>query len=156
MDESRIATTDRLRKAGLWEAACAFREQCRLELRAEGKSRQDANDQAWAQMQERFPAPAVPPRPNATEELVEDIQRRTVVAPSIDELIAVVSATGSSANLLADIFWARQHLDDPQFRIADAPTPAAKFFAELQQLSPSRLMDVAVRYVQLHPSALEG
>ena len=150
MSETRIAATDRLRKAGLWEAACAFREQCRIALRAEGKSRQEAISQAWAQTLEKFPPSAVP------NDLLEEIQRLVVVPPTLDELIAVVLSLGSSAKLIEDIVWGQQHSDDTDLSNADSPSLAAKFFAALHRQSPSRLFDLAIRYAQLHPSVIEG
>jgi hypothetical protein len=44
MTESKIVATDRLRKEGRWEEASLWRDNKRKQLRAEGKSKTDAND----------------------------------------------------------------------------------------------------------------
>lgn len=55
MSESRIEITKRLRKAGRWDKACDFRDEARKRARAEGLTRKEANDRAWAEMADEFP-----------------------------------------------------------------------------------------------------
>ena len=53
--ESKIEATDRLRQEGRWEDASSFRDQVRQEMKAGGATRNEANEQAWIRMLERFP-----------------------------------------------------------------------------------------------------
>lgn len=55
MKESRIEATPRLQREGRWAEASLFRDQVRSRLRAEGKTRAEANDAAWEAMTEAYP-----------------------------------------------------------------------------------------------------
>ena len=55
MTESRISATDRLRREGRWEEASLYRDEIRKQLKAEGRSRADANDAAWHAMLLKYP-----------------------------------------------------------------------------------------------------
>ena len=46
MQENKIEATDRLRQDGLWEEASLYRDAVKRCLRAEGKSRKEANSLA--------------------------------------------------------------------------------------------------------------
>ena len=52
-DEKREVTS-RLQRYGVWKEASAFKEEERKRLRAEGKSREDANNSAWEKMQKQY------------------------------------------------------------------------------------------------------
>ena len=54
--ESKIETTDRLRRQGKWVEASRFKEEVKQRHRDAGKSRQESNRLAWEAVQERFPA----------------------------------------------------------------------------------------------------
>jgi len=62
MEESKIVTTERLRREGRWEEASAYRDQVRKELRSQGKPRKEAAERAWDTMMAKFP-PLAPPEP---------------------------------------------------------------------------------------------
>jgi hypothetical protein len=53
--ESKCIATDRLRREGRWAEASLWRDQKRTQLRAEGKTRTEANEAAWQAMIEEFP-----------------------------------------------------------------------------------------------------
>ena len=55
MAESKITSTDRLRKEGRWEAASQWRDERRKKLRAEGVSRTEANKIVWQELAKQFP-----------------------------------------------------------------------------------------------------
>ena len=65
MRESKIETTDRLRKDGLWAEASLYRDEAKACLRDEGLTRKEANEISWQAMLNKYPA--VPPE---IEELV--------------------------------------------------------------------------------------
>ena len=66
--ESRIETTDRLRRQGKWEEASRFKDQAKQRHRDAGKSRQESNRLAWEAVQEKFP-----PVPPEAEELLDRV-----------------------------------------------------------------------------------
>ena len=66
--ESKIETTDRLRRQGKWEEASRFKDQAKQRHRDAGKSRQEANRLAWEAVQEKFP-----PVPPEAEELLNRV-----------------------------------------------------------------------------------
>lgn len=55
MTDSKIAVTERLRREGRWKQASEFRERERQRLRDEGLARNEAKEEAWRLMAERFP-----------------------------------------------------------------------------------------------------
>jgi hypothetical protein len=55
MLESKSVATDRLRREGRWEKASLWRDQKRVQLRAEGQTRTESNEAAWQAMIEQFP-----------------------------------------------------------------------------------------------------
>ncbi len=54
MNESKIELTERLRCEGRWSEAGRFKDATIRKLRAEGVSRRDAAEQAWAAMAEAY------------------------------------------------------------------------------------------------------
>ena len=66
--ESKIETTDRIRRQGKWEEASRFKDQAKQRHRDAGKSRQEANRLAWEAVQEKFP-----PVPPEAEELLDRV-----------------------------------------------------------------------------------
>lgn len=109
--ETRIEATERLRREGRWPEATAHRERLRLELRAAGKPRQEANDEAWNRVIEEYPPlPAPDPVP------VESIERAVAVAeiPSVPEAapVAFESALRSlpaTTTISKELDWISTH-----------------------------------------------
>ncbi len=54
MPESKIEITKRLQREGRWDEACEVRDRVRRELRQAGKTKGEANDEAWRRMSEEF------------------------------------------------------------------------------------------------------
>jgi hypothetical protein len=55
MQENELKEYQRLRSEGLWSAASEFREAERKRLRAAGRNRQQAREESWEVMLEKFP-----------------------------------------------------------------------------------------------------
>ena len=56
LKESKIEITKRLQRDGRWDAASQFRCDERRRLRALGRPRDEANEQAWESMGEKYPS----------------------------------------------------------------------------------------------------
>ena len=111
-EESKINATDRLRREGRWEEASQFRDQVKQQLRTEGKSRQEANDAAWAAMIAKYPPLA-----------------QSDGADEFDD-VWIEDTDGSHddpkwPNLVADILWVYLHLARRCTQSTDAPNPGA-------------------------------
>ena len=111
-EESKINATDRLRREGRWDEASRFRDEVKQQLRAEGKSRQEANDAAWAAMLAKY-QPLAPS--DGTGEF-DDVWIEDTDA-SHDE--------ANRPNLVADIMWTYLHLAIRSTQPKDAPNPGA-------------------------------
>ena len=143
--ESKIGSTERLRREGRWNEACMFRDGERARLRREGRSRLDATDESWAMMLKSFPPlPAVgatPAQPAAEQQTAEDppaespdslcpvgVGERAVCvsepAPEISETV-LTRLRGNSPDLARDILWAYERLEDRGARPEDAPSLGA-------------------------------
>jgi len=55
MQESKLETSHRLQRAGLWSEATKFREEARQNLRSQGRTKDQARAESWALMVERYP-----------------------------------------------------------------------------------------------------
>ncbi len=61
MQEHERYDYERLRREGKWQAANAYRESVRRELRRIGINRRSARSESWLSMLEKFPRPKVRP-----------------------------------------------------------------------------------------------
>lgn len=67
MAESKIELTERLRREGRWSEAMAWKDGKIKELRAAGKRKADAADEAWRLLAEKYP-PLPPPEPHRKQD----------------------------------------------------------------------------------------
>ncbi len=112
-EESRINATDRLRQEGRWNEASAFRDQTKRQLQAEGKTRLEANDGAWAAMLAKYP----PLAPSADADEYADACWIEDPDGSHDD--------ARWPNLVGDILWVYVHLAVRRIQPTDAPNPGA-------------------------------
>jgi len=56
--EAKIDATHRLQDEGRWDESSIYRGEQRAKFRAEGSSRKEANEKAWAAMSLKFPPPS--------------------------------------------------------------------------------------------------
>jgi hypothetical protein len=115
MQESKIVATNRLVREGRWEEASAFRDRVRAQLRAEGKNRRQAAEEAWQAMLEAFPPDTAP----ATA-----VDSPSTDNTNTDEMIPQ-SVVDGSPDFVGDILWVYSNLEAKRVTFADAPTPGA-------------------------------
>jgi hypothetical protein len=111
MTESKIGATDRLRKEGRWEEASLWRDEKRKQLRAEGLSKAEANDDSWQAMIEAFP-------PLPVEELPTHETYETVELLDIDDY-------EDRPDMSRDILWVYENLVREGVNPEDAPSLGA-------------------------------
>jgi hypothetical protein len=111
MTESKIVATDRLRKESRWEEASLWRDNQRKQLRAEGKSKTEANDASWQAMIDAFPPLPVEEMP--THEPCETVELLDI--DSYDE----------RPDMSRDILWVYENLVREGVKPEDAPSLGA-------------------------------
>jgi hypothetical protein len=114
--ESRAAAMDRLRREGRWNEATLFREQKRLQFRAEGMKRTAAVEAAWAAMMTEFP-----PLPVAPVELTDPEEPEMVDAEALELLLS----RDSTSDLIDDVAWVYDVVGDDEIDPRDAPSLGA-------------------------------
>ena len=102
MPESKIEATHRLQRDGRWTAACEFRDRVRRELRQAGKTKGEANDEAWRRMSEEFPPITVTQQGQSKVDLVAD-----------DGDDFPTNLPPSDGDFDADLRWAWNTIGDP-------------------------------------------
>ena len=107
--EAKIEATERLRREGRWAEAATFKEERRRELRAEGRPKSEANDQAWAAMVEKF---------SPLDEEVEALDDAGFegLMPRGEE---------GEPDLVRDIIWAYENLENRAVAASDSPSAGA-------------------------------
>ncbi|HBO43602.1 MAG TPA: hypothetical protein DD670_06670 [Planctomycetaceae bacterium] len=113
--ESKSTLMHRLRREGRWDAASRFRDVVRRELRAKGLKRAEAREKSWEAMAEQFP-----PLPESAEQANEVVDE-----PRIDEAILEKFRHAGPPNLISDVFWVYEHLEDRGVRPGDGPSLGA-------------------------------
>lgn len=108
--ETKAETTSRLRNEGRWDDACRFREQARERLKAEGKTRKEAREEAWQLMAEEFP-------PLPVEQAEESDQAE--FEPNFE------SDDDADVDLVRDIIWVYGKIEHKNVSPADAPSHGA-------------------------------
>ena len=112
MTIDKLELMERLRAAGLWDQAEAYREEVRKRLKSEGKGRAEAVEQAWSEMAELF----LP----LTEASQQTSALEVVFGGSIDELLdSEYSETDGRRRIRDSMFWVAE-----EFRrvVEDRPT----------------------------------
>jgi hypothetical protein len=131
MAESKITATDRLRKEGRWEEASLWRDEKRKQLRAEGLTKTEANEQSWVAMIEQY-------SPLET----------TVDEPSKDSLSDVVELLefdpedyDSPTDISGDIGWTYANLARKGVEAKDAPGSGAWSMLVWARENPNRFFE---------------
>ena len=149
--ESKIDATDRLRREGRWEEASFRRDLERKRLRAEGKSRRDANEESWNWMIERYDP--------LTDEQI-DWHEATVYRAMANSPVDCAPVDHESEPDMSDVWWVycnllawdtrlkKDDVDGARFLMytmsSTAPTPAAERLVFLAAASPGRFLDQVV------------
>jgi hypothetical protein len=118
MSESRIKATDRLRREGRWDEATTYRDEMRRQFKREGKSREEAVKASWQAMLEKYP-PLAEPESNGEIDMMPDDEE----TGDIDALLDRVDS--GAPDLVRDVIWSYENLENPRARPADAPSLGA-------------------------------
>jgi hypothetical protein len=130
--EHKIELMRRLQLAGQWEAASAFKEECRHRLRAEKIPRGEANERAWDEMRRRYlplgsqQEQPIPP-PNVASVDTEDEPAQ----PPLESLRSKLTGP-ITLDRVAEWEWALDNSCNWTVGPSDAPTFGA--WAMLQQM----------------------
>jgi len=127
MSESKIVATDRLRKEGRWEEASLWRDNKRKQLRAEGKSKTDANDASWQAMTESFP-------PLPQEEVPSD-------EPSAPMELLDLEDYDDRPDMSRDILWVYENLIRKSVNAEDAPSLGAWALLQWARMNRNRFFE---------------
>ena len=127
MTIAKLESMERLRAAGLWDQAEAYREEVRRRLKSQGKSRSEAVDEAWVAMVELF----MP----LTEALQQTPALEIVLGGSIDEILdPEYTETDARKQIRDSMFWVAE-----EFRriVEDRPTGTVVDFTKAHSPPPT-------------------
>jgi|GEM_PF-1607722 len=127
MTESKITATDRLRREGRWEEASLWRDNKRKQLRAEGKSKTDANDASWQAMIDEFP-------PLPQEEVPSD-------EPSAPMELLDIDCNDDRPDMSRDILWVYENLIQKSVNAEDAPSLGAWALLQWARMNRNRFFE---------------
>jgi hypothetical protein len=133
MLESKIAVTERLRREGRWTEASEFREQERQRLRQEGMGKEEAKEEAWRLMAERFPhSSTMAPERTASSDEMDDY-------PAVPSGLVPkeIFAAKPSKELTAAISWVADHICIADAAPEDAPGSMAWSLLKFARDNPS-------------------
>jgi hypothetical protein len=116
MKESKIHATDRLRREGRWDEASAYRDEHRRRLRTEGQPKAEASEAALEAMIEKFP-------PLVVEENEDDLVESD--ADEVDAAILSARFGGQRADLVADVMWTYENLENRRASVMEATSLGA-------------------------------
>ena len=116
MTESKIELTHRLQREDRWNEASEFRDKVRSEQREAGRSRAEANEEAWSRMAGKFPPmPSPKPSNNEMDGLFSD---------EVNDSDLPSNLSSGDGNFETDLQWAYRHICSEVCR-EDAPNGAA-------------------------------
>ena len=104
MSESRQRISHRLCREGRWEEASIFKDETIAALRKSGMKKVEAGEEAWRIIAEKFP-------PLPVEEQPPDIEPDTLER-----------FTEARPDLVRDILWVYERLEDKRTKPEDAPS----------------------------------
>lgn len=133
--ESKIEATHRLRNECRWSEACLYRDEVRTRLRAAGKPKIEAAEQAWIAMIEKYPP--LPAKPDL----------RANIDPAIaSEREAAIRTLPPSADVEDELSWVASH---PKMRDPDAEVTADDILDAPAGRAPSqRACNMLLHYQQ--------
>jgi hypothetical protein len=143
MNESKIELTKRLQREGRWDEASSFKDESIRKFRNKGMTKAEAGEEAWEAMATRYPP--LPPAEHPPESAAKAPEAKpseipvapasgrgenghgTPVAPDDDfDVDALLERTGDQQpDLVRDVLWAYQHLENRKAKPDDAPSPGA-------------------------------
>jgi hypothetical protein len=122
--ETKAEAMHRLQREGRWEQASAYRQEVRQQQRAQGHTKAEARDAAWAAMLKEFPPleadgeASKHVEPSGPMELVESVG---LSAEELDQLRG--RTRGREVDWVRSVVWAFEALGQETVLPSDAPTP---------------------------------
>lgn len=140
MSETKSELYDRLRAAGLWPEAAAWKDAKVKELRAQGMSRAAAKEEAWQRLEQQYPPAAEPAKEPAEPkpEPEDEPEDRAEVSVSASRLPDAWGVLPDSAPFDAEVEWVHQNMvlvieergsKRPEFHWERAQRPAPSYGA---------------------------
>jgi hypothetical protein len=126
-EHDKLAIMGKLRAAGVWDQAEAYREEVRRRLKSEGQGRAEAVNQAWTAMAEKF----LP----LTEAVQQTPSLEVVLGGAIDEILdSEYMETDSRKRIRDSMFWVAE-----EFRriVEDRPTGTVVDFRKAAMRPPT-------------------
>ena len=120
MNESKIDITHRLQKDGRWAEASKFKDDYIAKLRGEGMTRREAQANAWAAMEQKYPPIMI------VTKLMQTIAELTLIDDELRE-----PSEGSLRELVAELLWVCYNLNASD--IAEDEAPSASAWALLER-----------------------
>ena len=138
MQESKIVATHRLQREVRWEEATAFMDEVRAAERAEGKTRTEATEAAWAAMLEKYP----PIESDGTTDQADDFDDYDL--PDLPP-----DVVGQPTDLVRDVLWTYERMGCKSPPTDDIPSAGALGLWRWAKSNSDRF------YEQLLPKALK-
>lgn len=114
---NRCALMKRLRREKRWEEADRFKNEAIREFRKHKVPKEEAREAGWAAMEQAYPPlPEPEPDPEATVEETE---------PEFDVEAVLAASKGNPPDLVRDILWAYENLENRKAKPEDAPSVGA-------------------------------
>ena len=113
VQESKIVATERLRRDGRWEEASMYRDEVRQQLRGKGRTKKDANEEAWQAMSEKYPP------------LPKEEQPGSYQYGGMELLDISPDDYDCESDLVRDTLWVYEHLQTSNATAEQAPSLGA-------------------------------
>lgn len=134
--KEKLLISRRLQRQKVWREASTYKDARIRELREGGMRREDAQEQAWREMAERWPPPGAPPFEEKEPAAEETVEQETVEEEVVEEPIPepdpppapveeVTEPPKSGPDLVRDTLWAYENLDNRKAEKQGAPSPGA-------------------------------
>ena len=153
MQEHELKEYQRLRAEGRWNAASEFREAERKRLRAAGRNRQQARDESWDAMLNKYPpqdgqeparqsavaldrwsgADAADSEPEQDAEIAEELQQLALLT------------NGQPTDADADIVFAYRHMALPTVTPLMAPSTSGWSWYLYARSEPNKFLDICAK-----------
>ena len=155
MQEHELKEYQRLRAEGQWNAACQFREAERKRLRAAGRNRQQAREESWEAMLEKYPPQdgQTPARQSAvaldrwseadaadSESQLDEHNRDAEFAEELKQLALMTN--GQPADVDRDIDFAYRNMALPTVTPVIAPSLAAWQWYLYSRREPNKFLEI--------------
>ena len=158
MQDHELKEYQRLRTEGLWNAASEFREAERKRLRAAGRNRQQAREESWEAMLDKYPPQdgQTPARQSAlaldrwseaddtdSESQLDEHNRDAEFAEELNQLALLTN--GQPSDLDRDINFAYRNMANPNVTPLMAPSTPAWSWYDYSRTWPDKFLEICAK-----------